>query len=159
MNLYLRKDGRYESRVPNGKKPDGKRAFLYVLARTKEQCIERVQAIHRQHRPQGYCTLTVAELFSEWHRSILHRVKESTAANYTMKADKHILPAFGDMPVSTLTADSIYDFIAEKQKVGFSPPIYRRYCNSGEDNLQICCQNIPDFQSSGWNCAAKEKIS
>lgn len=24
MNLYLRKDGRYESRVPNGKKPDGK---------------------------------------------------------------------------------------------------------------------------------------
>ena len=121
MNLYLRKDGRYESRVPNGKKTDGKRAFLYVLARTKEQCIERVQAIHRQHRPQGYCTLTVAELFSEWHRSILHRVKESTAANYTMKADKHILPAFGDMPVSILTADSIYDFIAEKQKAGFSP--------------------------------------
>ena len=37
MNLYLRKDGRYESRVPNGKKPDGKRAFIYVLARTKEQ--------------------------------------------------------------------------------------------------------------------------
>ena len=121
MNLYLRKDGRYESRVPNGKKTDGKRAFLYVLARTKEQCIERVQAIHRQHRPQRYCTLTVAELFSEWHRSTLHRVKESTAANYTMKADKHILPAFGDMPVSTLTADSIYDFIADKQKAGFSP--------------------------------------
>ena len=121
MNLYLRKDGRYESRVPNGKKPDGKRAFLYVLARTKEQCIERVQAIHRQHRPQGYCALTGAELFSEWHRSILHRVKESTAANYTMKADKHILPAFGTMAVSTLTADSIYGFIAEKQNAGFSP--------------------------------------
>ena len=121
MNLYLRKDGRYESRVPNGKKPDGKRAFIYVLARNKEQCIERVQAICQQNRPQGYCALTVTELFSEWHRSILHRVKESTAANYTMKADKHILPAFGDMPVSTLTADSIYDFIAEKQKAGFSP--------------------------------------
>lgn len=105
MNLYLRKDGRYESRVPNGKKTDGKRAFLYVLARTKEQCIERVQAIYRQHRPQGYCTLTVAELFSEWYRSILHRVKESTAANYTMKADKHILPAFGNIAVNSLTAD------------------------------------------------------
>lgn len=113
MNLYLRKDGRYESRVPNGKKTDGTRAFLYVLARTKEQCIERVQAIYRQNKPQGYCTMTITELFSKWHRSILHRVKESTAANYTMKADKHILPAFGDMPVSTLTADSIYDFIAE----------------------------------------------
>ncbi len=52
MNLYLRKDGRYESSVPNGKTPDGKRAFLYVLARTKEQCIERVQAICQQNRPQ-----------------------------------------------------------------------------------------------------------
>ena len=121
MNIYERKDGRFESRIPNGKKADGKRAFLYVLARTKEQCIERVKAICQQNRPQGYCTLTVAELFSEWHCSILHRVKESTAANYTMKADKHILPAFGDMGVSSLTSNHIYDFIADKQKAGFSP--------------------------------------
>lgn len=114
MNLYLRKDGRYESKVPNGRKSDGKRAFLYVLARTKEQCIERVQAICQQKRLQGYCSLTVSELFSEWHRSILHRVKESTAANYTMKADKHILPAFGDRVVSSVTTDHIYDFIADR---------------------------------------------
>ena len=65
--------------------------------------------------------MTIAELFSEWHRSILHRVKESTAANYTMKADKHILPAFGQIAVCNLTANHIYDFIAEKQKAGFSP--------------------------------------
>lgn len=121
MNLYLRKDGRYESRVPNGKKSNGKRAFLYVLARTKEQCIERVQAICQRNKPQGYCELTVADLFNEWHRSILHRVKESTAANYAMKADKHILPAFGDSVVSSVTANHIYDFIAEKQRNGFSP--------------------------------------
>ncbi|MCM1508182.1 MAG: site-specific integrase [Ruminococcus flavefaciens] len=121
MNLYLRKDGRYESRIPNGKKSNGKRAFLYVLARTKEQCIERVQAICQHNKPQGYCALTVSDLFNEWHRSILHRVKESTAANYAMKADKHILPAFGDSVVSSVTANHIYDFIAEKQSNGFSP--------------------------------------
>lgn len=121
MNIYKRKDGRYESRIPNGKKANGKRAFLYVLARTKEQCIERVQAICQQNRPKGYCNLTIAELFSEWHRSVLHRVKESTAASYFMKADKHILPAFGDKVVSSLTANHIYDFIADKQKAGFSP--------------------------------------
>ena len=59
-----------------------------------------------------------------------------------MKADKHILPAFGDMPVSTLTADSIYDFIAEGR---LFTPIYRRYCNSDEDDLQIRCKNLPNF--------------
>lgn len=120
MNIYLRKDGRYESRVPNGKRGDGKRAFLYVLARTKEQCIERVQAICHQRKPQGYCNLTVTDLFLEWHCSILHRVKESTAANYNMKAQKHILPAFGDTIVSKVTTNHIYRFISEKQKAGFS---------------------------------------
>ena len=43
MNLYLRKDGRFESRIPNGKKPDGKRAFLYVLARTKEHFLTYIK--------------------------------------------------------------------------------------------------------------------
>lgn len=66
MNIYERKDGRFESRIPNGKKPDGKRAFLYVLARTKEQCIERVQAIYRQHRPQGYCDTFSPQIASSW---------------------------------------------------------------------------------------------
>lgn len=119
MNIYLRKDGRYESRIPTGKK-DGKRTFLYVLSRTKEECIERVQAICQRNQPHGTCLLTMTDLFSEWHRSILHRVKESTAANYTMKADKHILPAFGDLPVSDITADRIYSFISEKKQAGFS---------------------------------------
>ena len=75
MNIYLRKDGRFESRIPNGKKSDGKRKYLYVFARTKEQCIERVQAIRESDRPQGTCALTMTDLFSEWYRSILHRVK------------------------------------------------------------------------------------
>lgn len=119
MNIYHRKDGRWESRIPNGKK-DGKRTFLYVLARTKEQCIERITAICQRNKPQGYCTITVAELFNEWHHSILYRVRESTAANYSMKADKHILPAFGDKIVSNITANHIYSFISDKQKEGFS---------------------------------------
>ncbi|MBR7039879.1 MAG: site-specific integrase [Oscillospiraceae bacterium] len=121
MNIYLRKDGRYEARVPNGKRADGKRMFKYVFARTKEQCIERVRAIHQQARLQGHCALTFAELYSEWHHSILHRVKESTAANYAMKSEKHILPALGDKVVSNVTAEHIYDFIESKQKEGFSP--------------------------------------
>ena len=121
MNLYLRKDGRYESRIPSGRNNDGKRTFIYVLAKTKEQCIERVQAIYRSNTPQGYCALTIAELFSEWHHSILHRVKESTVANYTMKANNHILPSFGKLPIGSITANHIYDFIADKQKAGYSP--------------------------------------
>ena len=84
MNLYLRKDGRCELNTQNGKNFDGKRLFLYVLARTKEQYIERMQVICQRNRPHGTCLLSMADLFSEWYRSILHRLKESMAANYTM---------------------------------------------------------------------------
>ena len=35
MNLYLRKDGRYESKVPNGKKTDGKGRFYMSLLEPK----------------------------------------------------------------------------------------------------------------------------
>ena len=38
-----------------------------------------------------------------------------------MKADKHILPAFGKIAVSSLTANHVYNFIADMQKAGFSP--------------------------------------
>lgn len=49
-----------------------------------------------------------------------HRVKESTAANYMMKASKHIIPNFGDKMAEMLSPDEVYDFIAEKQKEGLS---------------------------------------
>ena len=120
MNLYLRKDGRYESRIPNGKKSDGKRSFLYVFAHAKEKCMERVQEIRWKMMPSKPCELTFNALYEEWFRSIQHRVKESTAANYAMKASKHILPFLGKNPVSSVTADDIYSFISEKQKEGFS---------------------------------------
>jgi len=114
-------------RLPNGKKADGKRVYI-LLARSKEQCIERVQAICQQNRPHEYCPLTVAELFYEWHHSILHRVKESTAANYTMKAEKRILPAFGDKPVSNVTANLIYVArLRRKQNSAIIPQLPARF--------------------------------
>ena len=53
------------------------------------------------------CTLTVTQLFNEWHKSIKHKVKESTAANYYLKANKHILPAFGNKLAENLTASTL----------------------------------------------------
>lgn len=119
LNIYHRHDGRWEGRIPRGKK-NGKRKFQYVLARTREQCIEKMVAIRQSEQPQEKCSKTIAELFNEWHGSILHRVKESTAANYSMKADKHILPVFGNKTVSSIAQEDIYAFISAKQKDGLS---------------------------------------
>lgn len=67
MNLYLRKDGRFESRIPNGKKPDGKRAFLYVLARTKEHFLKYIKyscVIFMQSDEKSVCAICIPDLIS-----------------------------------------------------------------------------------------------
>lgn len=120
MNVYHRKDGRWEGRISRGKRKDGKRKFQYILARTKEEVVEKMAEILRKEQPTGKCCKTVSALFDEWFRSVQHMVKESTAANYAMKADKHILPTFGEKAVSDIVQDDIYSFIAKKQHDGLS---------------------------------------
>jgi len=120
MNIYHRRDGRWEGRISRGKTEEGKRKFQYILARTKEEVIQKITEIRKNEQQNEKCSQTVAEIFSEWKRSIQYRVKESTAANYTMKAEKHILPIFGDKAITSLKADDIYSFIESKRKSGLS---------------------------------------
>jgi integrase len=79
-----------------------------------------MEDIRQSEQPKGQCTKTVSVLFSEWYRSIQHRVKESTIANYTMKAQKHILPNFGNKSVDSIVQSDIYSFIEAKQNEGLS---------------------------------------
>lgn len=81
-----------EGRISRGKRKDGKRKYQYILARTREDVIDKMAEIRRNEQPTGKCHKTMDALFNEWFRSVQHLVKESTSANYAMKAEKHILP-------------------------------------------------------------------
>jgi len=120
VNVYHRKDGRWEGRISRGKRRDGKRKYQYILARTREDVVEKMAEIRRNEQPTGKCHKTVDALFNEWFRSVQHLVKESTSANYAMKAEKHILPIFGNKLISSIAPDDIYAFISQKQKAGLS---------------------------------------
>lgn len=48
MNVFKRVDGRYERRIPRGKKQNGKRKFQYIIARTKEEVISRILNIRKK---------------------------------------------------------------------------------------------------------------
>lgn len=117
MNIYQRRDGRFEGRISRGKRSNGTRRFQYFFGKTKEDVREKMV---KERRKRSNYPLTVTQLFSEWHQSIRHKVKESTAANYYLKANKHILPAFGDKSAENLTDTEIYAFIESKQQAGLS---------------------------------------
>lgn len=119
FNIYHRRDGRYEGRISRGKRKNGKRRFQYFFGYSLEEVQNKMDSVRKQNL-SGKCDKTVGQLFSEWFQSIRHRVKESTAANYRMKAEKHVLPAFSDVITDTIAASDIYDFIASRQKSGLS---------------------------------------
>ena len=120
-NCYLRKDGRWEARIALGTDANGKRRYRSVYGKTQEEAAyKRILAMQSQEDEGIITEMTVRELCAEWLHHAQLRLKESTAANYRMKLDKHILPAFGDNLCHLLKRNQIYDFIERKLAEGLS---------------------------------------
>ena len=120
-NVYKRKDGRWESRIYLGKDENGKRIFHSYYGNTREEAeYKAVIAAGQTDENYALTEMTVKELISEWLNAASSRIKESTAANYAMKAEKHLIPAFGELKCCMLKTKDIYAFIGQKLNDGLS---------------------------------------
>lgn len=122
VGVYQRSDGRVEARVPIGTNENGKPKFKYILRKSRDTVLEAIEELLSELKSQksSTCDLTFTTIFEEWYLRTKHRVKESTAANYRLKADKHILPWFGCKTVSSISQNEVYSFIDEKKATGLS---------------------------------------
>ncbi len=121
-NIYKRKDGRWEGRYKAGYDENGKTKYHSVYGKTYQAVKEKLMSIKEKsvahYNESG--KLTVKELFEEFMTGVKLRVKESTYANYQMKADKHILPEFGGIRFEHLTTKMLHTFIQKKLNSGLS---------------------------------------
>lgn len=118
-NIYHRQDGRYEGRISKGKRQNGRRKFQYFFGYSREDVMKKIDD-SRKGAKVNTCDKTVGQVFSEWFLRTKHKVKESTAAGYRMKADKHVLPSFSTRSIDDITESDVYSFIEKKQKSGLS---------------------------------------
>ncbi len=104
-NIYKRKDGRFEGRVPVGYNDNGKIKYKSVYARTLSEVKEKMSEVYsiKQNRNVSAIRLTVADAAQQWLSSAKLRVKESSYANYENIISKHILPILGREYMSNLT--------------------------------------------------------
>ena len=119
-NIYKRKDGRFEGRVPVGYNDNGKIKYKSVYARTLAEVKEKMSEMYsvRQNRAVSAIKLTVADAAEQWLSSAKLRVKESSYANYENIVSKHIIPTLGGEHMANLTTQKLNDFIHYKLKRG-----------------------------------------
>lgn len=117
-NIYRRKDGRWEARYIFMRLPNGKAKYKSVYAKThdivKKKQLAAIQALAKE--PTVACDLTVKELFAQY----LARadIKTSTRERYRFMIERHVLPQFGQMPVSKLTAKGLSYFLRQLKNHG-----------------------------------------
>ncbi len=125
-NITKRKDGRFMGRFPIGRGGDGKLLYQFVYGNTYEEAETKLmigKAIESEYLSGR--SVSVKQAYTEWINAAANRVKESSLANYKQKFEKHILPAFGDMLCSQLSASAVNAFIAKKLEGGLSAGFVR----------------------------------
>ena len=87
-NIYKRKDNRWEGRYKVGFDESGKSRYRSIYGKSYQEVKIKLIALRsatKEAVSSGH--LTVKDLFEEWLSAVKLRVKESTYANYRMKAD------------------------------------------------------------------------
>ena len=116
-NIYPRKDGRWEGRIP--KPPEnGKRKYRSFFGPSKEIVRLKIDKYYQEQR--RVISLRFSQIYEEWFNGVKYQIKESTAANYMMKADKHLIPVFGESDISDILEADIHSFIDSKREIGLS---------------------------------------
>lgn len=119
-NIYKRKDGRYEGRVPIGYKEGGTLKYKSVYARTLSEVKEKMAQFYsvRSEITTSPLKLTVRDAAEQWLTSAKLRVKPASYANYANIVFKHILPQLGGEFFSSLTMQKLNSFIQHKLQHG-----------------------------------------
>ncbi len=116
LNIYKRKDGRWEGRYKNGYTADGKTKYSSLYGKSYSAVREQLEKkrAEKLNNADCSCKCTVGEIIDKWLSDVRNKVKQSTLANYTMKIKKHILPYFAGVKYDKLTADDLNLFIEQK---------------------------------------------
>lgn len=122
LNIYKRKDGRFEGRIPFGRNDNGSLKYRYFyskdLAELKYKMLSAYTSIEKYNTIS--CAKTLSEICAEWLSCAKLRVKRSSYCCYERNINKHILPYFKQTKYSELNSVKINAFIEYLLKNGKS---------------------------------------
>ena len=120
--IRYRSDGRWEGRIVVGYDENGLPKTKNVLAKTKNECREKLSKLKVEINPAGQETSgepTFGEWLEEWYRTYIKPgVRPGTREVYENRIYKHIIPAIGSLPLKELSRADIMQFYVEMLTAG-----------------------------------------
>ena len=103
--VRLRKDGRWEGRIVVGYDDRGLPKTKSVLAKTKTECVERLEALKEEIGATEVTRCTADMPFGEWmdfwyQTYCKPALKEYTQTTYEQRIYNQIIPKIGDIPLN-----------------------------------------------------------
>lgn len=120
-NIYRRKDGRWEGRIPKPSSRPGERKYRSVYGRTCQEVREKMETarVEMADRNQRLpCTVNMEEAVLIWLADKKNVWKASTYASYRQIAERYILPYFGSLylrGIDRREMEGFVSYIQEKQ--------------------------------------------
>lgn len=111
-NIYLRKDGRWEGRYPK-EKVNGKTKYGSVFGKTYEEAEQKLSSIKRDTQIPVFTAHTIKGVSEQWLDSQKPQLKASSYAKYLNLLKLYLMPAFGDVPVQSITRTEVLRFSRE----------------------------------------------
>lgn len=126
-NIYKRKDGRWEGRVPNGYLSNGKRKYRSLYAKSYSELKVKIRNYNELiiDNPEN-SILYMDELFKLWIEDKQYTWKKSTHGCYVHLLEHQILPAIGSMKIAEFDTSAFNQFITSK-KCNMEAPISDTY--------------------------------
>lgn len=128
MNIYKRKDGRWEGRIRQLCIKDGTKKYHSVYGGTYKECREKMESlIAEQSMCIQKCTLTIGQVVDIWMTDKKSVWKESTYACYKQLVSLHIMNNISAKRADNFTNSDFNEYLRSIKKVNDGSKISDSY--------------------------------
>lgn len=122
-SIRLRKDGRWEGRVVIGYDERGLPIAKSVLARSKPECLSKLQALKESVTPPAPdlpgSNILLRDWLDLWYQSYKKpHLRPNTQMSYERRIYQHLIPILGHIRLNKLTANHIQQFYSDLKQSG-----------------------------------------
>ena len=150
--VRLRKDGRWEGRVVVGYDEAGNPKTKNVLAKTKKECVEKLEKLKEQcgnHRPtQVRPDMPFGAWMDYWYQNFSKpRLRPTTQLGYEGWIYNHLIPGLGSIQLNRLTQADLQQFFRTMKESGRKSNVQKRGKGMADRSVRSChavCQMALD---------------